>query len=393
MSQKEDKTQSLEERWILSLCITATSLAIATAALMMLAQLYLKELNSSPLLISIGSSMIWLGALFGSPLGGILSDHYSTKRSIILILIICALASGGLALMLPVGGVLSCFFLFSFSLATFTPIAMGVASRAGPATKRGKNFSYISSSRSLGWVLGGTMCGFLLQSLGFQYAFAVFAGISLVGVPAFLHVKEIRTRATLNGSSSFRYMRQRRLIGLYIVTILRQIVVTGTLGLIYVYMASRSIQAASMGLLTASNPLTQIFALLVFGRLTDRVRRKHLLLLGIAFSSLSPVFFLIAHNLALMSLGFIAIGIGYGSLYIGSTLHIGDVVPTAGHGRMIGLLESSRGIGGVIGPLLSGVLVSTVGFRIMFMVMAALGGLTLVAAAVGIKNKDLVNSC
>jgi len=72
----------------------------------------------------------------------------------------------------------------------------------------------------------------------------------------------------------------------------------------------------------------------------------------------------------------------FSSLYAGSTSYIGDRTPMERQGTMFGLFNTSRGIGGVIGPLIAGALTPLIGFRGMFLSMAGiafLGFMTVLA--------------
>ena len=65
-------------------------------------------------------------------------------------------------------------------------------------------------------------------------------------------------------------------------------------------------------------------------------------------------------------------GLSFGPFFVGSTAHIGDLVPADRQGVMLGFFESSRAIGGVLGPLVAGAITPLIGFKAMFLVMAAI---------------------
>lgn len=97
-------------------------------------------------------------------------------------------------------------------------------------------------------------------------------------------------------------------------------------------------------------------------------------MLGFALSALTPCVFTIAHDTAGMALGYAVLGLSFSSLYIGSTSHIGDRVPAGRQGTMLGLYETSRGVGGFIGPLIAGAITPLLGYKGMFFTMAAIAG-------------------
>jgi len=134
------------------------------------------------------------------------------------------------------------------------------------------------------------------------------------------------------------------LADLYLSTVLRQMAIHGTFSLLPIYMAFLGIPATQMGLVIALNTLTQVATLIGFGRLADRIGRRRIFMVGFALSALTPCVFTIARNAGGMAMA------------------------------MLGLYETSRGVGGFVGPLLAGAITPLVGYTGMFLTMAAIAG-------------------
>ena len=143
------------------------------------------------------------------------------------------------------------------------------------------------------------------------------------------------------------------------------------MSLVFVYMAALRISAGTMGLVNALGPAMAMLGMLSGGRLSDRVGRRQVFLAGFAVLSLGPLVFAFARDAWGMAAGFVILGLSFGPFYIGSTAHIGDLIPAERHGAMLGLFESSRAVGGVVGPLIAGAIVPAIGFRGMFLTMAS----------------------
>jgi len=173
---------------------------------------------------------------------------------------------------------------------------------------------------------------------------------------------------------SWRLAFSSGLVDLYLSTILRQMAIHGAFSLLPIYMAALGIPPIQMGLVTALNTLTQVGALIGFGRLADRIGRRRIFMLGFALSALTPCVFAFARHAAGMAAGYGILGLSFSSLYIGSAAHIGDRVPEERQGAMLGLYETSRGIGGLVGPLLAGAITPVLGYTGMFFTMAGIAG-------------------
>lgn len=335
----------------------------------LLIQLYLKELGVQPLLISLSASFGWLGTLFGSVFWGSLSDTRAKRPLFFLILGGGSLVIGLLAFSLPAAGVLAVSFVRVFLVTGVTAIAMAIVSGMSTLKQRGRNLSYISSFRSLGFLLGSLGAGFLLEGLGFRFSFAALATLPLLALCFLSFLSEGKDVSSKQRDSTFRTLARGGLRCLYVGTVLRQMGTAGAGSLIYVYMATLGIRAGAMGGVSALNPAAQVVGMLLFGQLADRMGRKAIFLFGFGTSALVPLVFALSGNVWGMASGYLILGVAFSSLYVGSTAHIGDRIPTNQQGAMLGLFESSRGLGGVLGPLLAGAITPYVGYQGMFLTM------------------------
>lgn len=121
----------------------------------------------------------------------------------------------------------------------------------------------------------------------------------------------------------------------------------------------------------------------VFGRLADRHGRRPVFLLGIALflagsvasgAAPSMAFFLAARGLQ---------GIGAGALLPTAFTIVGDIYDLEGRARVQGFLSGVWGVASVLGPLVGGTLVETVGWRWIFYMNIPVG---IVAAALVVRN-------
>lgn len=341
-------------------------------------QLYLRTLGASPLMIALGTSLCWLGISVGSILWGSLSDRWRRRR------LLALLACGGAVLILVMSllpgptGALSFVFVRVLLVSGIAPIVLAIQSERSTLRDRGRYLSILSASRSAGFALGSMIAGIALDRLGFRYAFAVLSILPLLSLIG-LYAVEDRPSSSHDVSSPAAELASRQwrpeLLALYAGTVLRQMANTGTRSLIYVFMASLGIATSVMGVLNAVNPAVQVAAMFVFGWLADRVGRRRVFLLGFALSVVSTALFAVATGPIGIAVAYSVIGVAFPALFVGSASFIGDTVPTGTQGRMLGAFESSRGVGGVLGPILAGSLVPVIGFRWMIGVMAGCAAL------------------
>ena len=357
--------------------------ATSVGGLALVIQLYLKSLGASTFLIGLVSTLNSAGLLFGAWLWGTISDHVKRRR-LLAFLALGLAALIGILTLLPSAGIVLGTALFRLLLFSgFSAVAIAIISAASRTERRGKNLSYISSAKAFGLALGNIAAGVTLQLLGYRYAFTLSALLPLAafGVLWLLPAENpVQPREKLR---AWKAIFSAGVADLYIATMLRQMATFGTFALLYVYMDTIGISPGVMGAISASNTATQVLALLLFGWLSDRVGRRPIFVLGFGLSVLTPLFFVLAANVYGMVAGYVALGVSFSSMYVGATAHIGDRVPHERHGQMIGLYESSRGLGGLFGPLIAGATVPVIGFNGMFLVMAGISALGLVVILAG----------
>ena len=109
------------------------------------------------------------------------------------------------------------------------------------------------------------------------------------------------------------------------------------------------------GLLVAVYSLVQLVMAPLWGRLSDRVGRRPVLILGLLGSALAYLIFARADSLAMLFLSRIVGGIG-GSTIPVAQAYIADVTPPTRRAGNMGLIGAAFGFGFVIGPALGGVL-------------------------------------
>ncbi|MFC2105094.1 MFS transporter [Candidatus Bipolaricaulota bacterium] len=338
-------------------------------------QLYLKSLDTPLFLISLTTSLHGVGMLIGAWLWGTVSDHVKRRRLLAFLTLGMSASIGALVFLPSIGVVLAVSVLRSLMFAGTGVVAIAVISASSLAERRGKNLSYISSARSMGFATGSIVAGLALAAVGYRATFALFAFLPILAFAATWFLPSENPVVHKDRIGAWKAIFSSGLSDLYLATALRQMAIFGTFSLLYVYMESVGIPIHLMGIIAASNTVTQVLAMLFFGWLADRMGRRRIFMLGFFLSILTPLFLVLAVNIVGMIAAYVTLGLSFSALYVGSTAHIGDRVPAHRHGQMLGLYESSRGLGGLFGPVISGAITPLIGFKGLFLVMAGIATL------------------
>ena len=157
------------------------------------------------------------------------------------------------------------------------------------------------------------------------------------------------------------------------------------------YVESFGAHAAVVGLLMSSYSLAQFIFAPVWGRISDRVGRRPILLLGLFGSVAGYTLFGLAGTLWLLFVGRVLMGI-FGATIPTAQAAVADVTAPQDRARGMGLIGAAIGLGFILGPALGGVLSNLSGmvhlelfernpYALPCLASAALAALNLVAAA------------
>jgi multidrug resistance protein len=120
------------------------------------------------------------------------------------------------------------------------------------------------------------------------------------------------------------------------------------------YAAAFHVSDAGIGVLVASFSLMQFLLAHWWGRLSDRIGRRPVLLVGLAGSALSYLLFALAANFWVLLLSRIVAG-GMGATVNVAQAYLADTTTPEQRARALGLIGAAFGLGFVVGPALGGI--------------------------------------
>jgi DHA1 family tetracycline resistance protein-like MFS transporter len=124
------------------------------------------------------------------------------------------------------------------------------------------------------------------------------------------------------------------------------------LPLLPAYAAEFSTSETAIGALVASFSLLQFLVAPWWGRLSDRIGRRPVILLGLASSALSYLLFALARDYWILLLSRVLAG-GLGATVNVSQAYLADITPPAGRARAMGMIGMAFGLGFIVGPALA----------------------------------------
>jgi MFS family permease len=119
------------------------------------------------------------------------------------------------------------------------------------------------------------------------------------------------------------------------------------------YAAEYRASTTSIGVLVASYSAMHFFLAPVWGRLSDRIGRRPVLLLGLVGTLLSSLLFAVAQSFLLLLLSRILAG-GLGATLNVAQAYVADQSTPSGRTRVMGLVGAAFGFGFILGPTIGG---------------------------------------
>jgi MFS family permease len=369
-------------RVVLTLSIARLADALGNSILFIVIPLYVAQLPSPwfPLPDSVRVGL--LISLYGlvnsifQPIMGALSDRLSRRKPFI---------QSGLALMGI--GTLAFAFAGRFSdllllralqgigVALTIPASMALIATATTKQTRGGSMGVYSSMRMVGFAAGPLIGGLLQLHFGFNTAFYVGAALLLVAmILVQVWVNDVPVRAATEAPGPFRIIDRELLaggiMGLGIATFLMASAFS-MMGALENEFNAR-LQQTVLGFSIAFSALTfsRLLVQVPLGRLSDRVGRKPLILVGLIL--MAPATALLGEAGTIVQLTGLRVfqGIASGAIAAPAFALAADLARSGGEGRQMSILTMGFGLGIALGPLIAGVL-AVVFFELPFL----LGGL------------------
>lgn len=361
---------SSAKRWGgLALAVAAAVAFAGEGAVRMLGQLYMKAAGSTPQMIGLHTTFVWLGLLLGSLLWGFMADRFSSRALLLTSLSVTAVSMAGMALQPAPHWIFVLVLSRSFAITGLIPVIIVAAYREASRGGIGRSISFVSASRPFGVGAGMLAGGLLLEHTGFVACFLILALLPVLAILFVLSDRNAIVRHASTQVSAIKLHLRRHACALYVSTVLANIGSVGSMSLIFSYMDDLGISAGLMGCMGALAPASAVISMALFGRFLDQRGTKGMLRLGFAIGILVPVSFAIFQSAWGIWLGFAAMGGCFGFSFLASARWIGDVIAPNRQGAHLGMLEATRGVGGVLGPLAAGALAPLFGMRLMFLML------------------------
>ncbi|MBH0179261.1 MAG: MFS transporter [Nitrospira sp.] len=344
--------------------------------------LFAESLGASPERIGLIVSVSTLTGVFLKLPSGALSDIYGRR----LLLRIGVVAFGLPPFLYPfitdVDALTVLRFVHGLATAIFAPSALATVAELY-RERRGAALGTYTACTQSGALLGPLIGGYLVYAAGFQTAFVTAGIFGCVGMVLFysLHLDVATPRLEAKGLGvvlsemwkGFAVVARNKIVLITSMTDAAKMIANGALmAFLPLYGVSVGLNPGEVGLLFSVQSFTSFFSKPIMGRVSDRVGRQPLILIGLLICA--GTFVCIPQSSAFGILLALSAGFGFGEAVVSSSSSalVADSSEFKTLGAGMGMQGTIMDIGHASGPLLAGLLIATLNYGQAFAIIAGI---------------------
>jgi len=356
---------------------------------------FAQDLGATPELLGLIVAASTITGIFIKLPAGALSDLFGRKRMMLLGCLFFAGPPFLYPLVTDPIQLLLLRFLHGFATAIFSPVASAYVAELFHKG-RGERLGWFASANDVGATLGPLLGGFVLfYTASYPTTYLL---VGLLGLPPLLMVLRLPKEPPLSPSKTgaSRWQKFRSGVGevlssppVLIASSMEAAMYVGYgafLGFFPPYGKDIGLNDAQIGLVLGAQLATTMLAKPMAGRLSDRMGRKPMILLGLSLCAILLPFIPQTTAFSLLFLLSGLFGLGVAIVTPSTTALVADLVKRRQMGSAMGVFGTIWDTGEASGPILAGVLIAAFGYPSAFAMIAAFMGLAAVIFALAVKD-------
>ena len=356
------------------LYLLSTSVGVAMIGLGIiwpLVPVYAMELGAGGIQVGLITASFNLARTFFNPLSGRLSDRWGRKPFITLGLLLYTLVSVLYVLADRIETLILVRILHGSTSVLVAPIAMALVADIAPKQRVGLYLGTQNMAFMLGLGIGPVVGGIIRDIFGMHAAFYTMGGLALltfIAVAAFLpddrrRQRDLKRRAIAPLKT---LLKNRIVLGLFL---LRFFLAAGQ-GTVYTFIPIFALQiqltSSQVGFILGANIYLIAFLQRLCGGLADRINPLFMIVAGSLTSGLAILGIPLGHGFATVLACNILMGIGNGIAMPGGLVLTGRAGRSLGMGATMGITDAGWSLGMIISPILSGLIMDSLGLASIF---------------------------
>ncbi|WP_320042778.1 MFS transporter [uncultured Desulfobacter sp.] len=345
--------------------------------------IYAVELGAGGFLVGLIVASFNVSRTLLSPFSGSISDKWGRKRFIASGLLIYAVLSIFYVLPKNAETLILIRLLHGMASLLVVPVAMALTADIAPPRKLGLYMGTLNMAIMIGLGFGPAMGGMIRDTLGLNAAFYIMGGLALltslvvaVFIPADkTHLSDIKRpepypiRKIITHKTAFGIL------------IMRFFAASGQ-GSVYTFLPilamKINLSSSQVGIILTMNIFLIAFLQRISGGLADRINPKHLIIIGTFACGITVIGMPFFHGFIPILILNILMGMANGLSLPGGLVITGRLGQTMGMASIMSLNDAAWGLGFIVSPILSGLILDWMGVSYVFIVgsiLILLGGI------------------
>jgi MFS family permease len=338
----------------------------------------------------LGAAGFWIGAVFAAfalsrtvalPYFGSLSDRVDKKRILAFGLGAYATISLGYIFVTSIETLVLFRLLHGLSSAMIAPVAMAYLGELAAPGEEGQFMGVFQGATMLGFGTGPVLGGIIYAHYGFNeafYALASFSAIACIIIVALLppmppkEIPQLNSHAKKEKTVLRNYkllLADNRVLAVCVFAFILEVAFISFLNFLPLFMDSLSLGAAEAGIALSLAIILSGILQGMFGRIANGPRRAYLIVGGGIIFGIGFVLIPLSTSF-LFVLGIcVCAAIGLFLTTPAMNVYLIDAGHEFGMGTTMGVYNTIRGCGDIVGPLLAGALLDLIGVAQMYEVM------------------------
>ena len=343
--------------------------------------IFAAELGALPELIGVIVAASTVTGVFFKLPSGALSDVLGRKRMMVLGALFFAVPPFLYPFVHEAWSLLALRFFHGFATAIFSPVASAyVASLA--ETGRGARLGWFSSANDIGATAGPLIGGFVLYfTSSFSLTYLLVGALGVLTLLVVLLLPDVDRPASDAKTFAARAAEFRRGVAevfrtppIFVAAGIEAVMYLGYgafIGFLPIYAKTVGLNDAQIAIVLGAQLILAMLAKPVSGRLSDRVGRIPVIVVGLMLCAAALPLIFRSESLAAFVLVAPLLGLGVGAVTPVTNALIADLALARHLGAAMGVFGTIWDIGEAAGPMIAGVLIGGLGYAATFDVLAA----------------------
>lgn len=334
---------------------------------------YAVELGAGGFLVGLIVASFNISRVLLSPFSGAISDKWGRKRFITSGLLIYAILSVFYVLPENAETLILIRLLHGIASLLVVPVAMALTADIAPPHKLGLYMGTLNMAIMVGLGFGPAMGGIIRDTLGFNAAFYIMGGLALITslmVAVFIpadktHLSDIKRPKPYPLRKIIAHKTAAGIL------IMRFFAASGQ-GSVYTFLPilamKINLSSSQVGIILTMNIFFIAFLQRISGRLADRINPKHLIIAGTFASGITVLFMPFVQGFTTILTLNILMGMANGLSLPGGLVITGRLGQAMGMASIMSLNDAAWGLGFIVSPILSGLILDWMGVSYVFIV-------------------------